>query len=383
MVFIKPTNILILGGGFGGLAAANELRQGLPMDAKITVVDKKDYFMMDLVKLWILNGTREFESSKRPLHPITRKGIDFINEEIVKIDPKNKKVTTNSRELSYDYLIIALGVELAPEQIPGLSENGLNLYDINDVPKIREQVRKLRSGKIAMAIMGMPYKCPPAPFEAALLIRVMQKEAGINGSVQIDFYSPAPLTLPAGGPQVSEEVLQLLKSRNINFQGLHKTVSVGKNSLKFESSETNFDLLLAVPPHKVPAVVVESGFAQKDKFISVDRSCKTSFENVYAIGDVNEIMVTDKIAVPKAGIFAEGEGVTVAKNIISQIRKEQEKEIFDGKGGCFVEVGKKSAGYLEVDMFASPNPVTLLKEPSQEHFMEKEKFEQDRLSKWL
>ncbi|HSD04452.1 MAG TPA: FAD/NAD(P)-binding oxidoreductase [Nitrosopumilaceae archaeon] len=382
-MFIITKNILILGGGFGGLAAANELRQNLPADIKITIIDKKDYFMMDLVKLWILNGTREFEFSKRPLQPITKKGIDFINEEITKIDTKKKTVTTKSKELSYDHLIIALGVELAPEQISGLSENGLVLYDIEDVPKIRDAIKNIKSGKIVMAIMGMPYKCPPAPFEAALLISSMLRDLGTSNSIQIEFYSPAPITLPAAGPQVSEELLQLLKSRNIAFHGSHKTVSVGANTLKFENSETQFDLLIAVPPHKAPTVVVDSGFAQKGKFVSVSRNCKTNFENVYAIGDVNEMMVTDKIAVPKAGIFAEGEGVAVAKNIISQIRQEQEKAIFDGKGGCFVEMGKQTAGYLQVDMFASPNPVTILKEPTQENFVDKEKFEKDRLAQWL
>jgi len=339
--------------------------------------------MMDLVKLWILNGTREFEHSKRPLQTITKKGIDFINEEIIKIDPKNRTVTTKSKELSYDYLIIALGVDLAPEQIPGLSNNGLILYELKDVPKMRDAIKRIKSGKIAMAIMGLPYKCPPAPYEAALLIRSMLKDTGASDSVKIDFYSPTPITLPAGGPQVSEELLQLLKSKNIEFHGSHKTISIGPKTLKFEESVAGFDLLIAVPPHKAPSVVVDAGFAEKGKFIPVDRTCKTNFENVYAIGDVNQIMVTDKIAVPKAGIFAEGEGVTVAKNIISKIKSEQEKEIFDGKGGCFVEVGKKIAGYLQVEMFATPNPVTLLKQPSEEHFADKEKFEKDRLAKWL
>jgi sulfide:quinone oxidoreductase len=339
--------------------------------------------MMDLVKLWILNGTREFEYSKKPLQTITKKGIDFINEEIIKINPQSKTVTTKSKELPYDYLIIALGAEFAPEQIPGLSNNGLILYELKDVPKIRDAIKRMKSGKIAMAIMGLPYKCPPAPYEAALLIRSMLKDTGASDSVKIDFYSPTPITLPAGGPQVSEELLQLLKSRNIEFHGSHKTISVGPKTLKFEESVAGFDLLIAVPPHKAPSVVVEAGFAEKGKFIVVDRTCKTKFENVYAIGDVNQIMITDKIAVPKAGVFAEGEGVTVARNIISKIKSEQEKEIFDGKGGCFVEVGKKIAGYLQVDMFATPNPITLLQQPSEEHFADKEKFEKDRLAKWL
>ena len=380
---MRPINVVILGGGFGGLAAANELRENLPQDVRITIIDKKDWFMMDLVKLWIINGTREFELSKRPLESITKKGIEFVNEDVMKIDPIGKLVRTKYRQFHYDYLIIALGVELAPEKIQGLKENSFILYDINDVPKIRDTLRQMKSGKIAIAITGLPYKCPPAPFEAALLIRSVLEETGASDSVTIDFYSPTPITLPAGGPQVSEEIFQILKSKKIEFHGNHKTIEVEPNKIKFENGETGFDVLISIPPHKVPAVVIESGFAENGKFVVVDKTCKTKYENVYAIGDVNQIMVTDKIAVPKAGIFAEAEGVTVARNIISQIKNELENAIFDGKGGCFLETGKGTAGYLQVDMFATPDPLTRLQSSSTEHFSEKEKFEQERLKKWL
>ena len=376
-------NIIILGGGFGGLASANELRENLPQDIRITIVDKKDWFMMDLVKLWIINGTREFESSKRSLESITKKGIEFVNEDVMKIDTVNKSVRTKYRQLRYDFLIIALGVELAPEQIPGLKENGFILYDINDVPRIRDTLRQMKSGKIVIAITGLPYKCPPAPFEAALLIRSVLEETRASDSVQMDFYSPTPITLPAGGPQVSEEIFQILKSKKIEFHGNHKTIAIEPNKIKFENGETDFDVLISVPPHKVSAVVIDSGFAENGKFIVVDKTCKTKYDHVYAIGDVNQIMVTDKIAVPKAGIFAEAEGIAVARNIISQIKNELEKATFDGKGGCFLETGKGTAGYLQVDMFATPDPLTQLQSSSTEHFSEKEKFEQERLKKWL
>lgn len=339
--------------------------------------------MMDLVKLWIMTGSREFETSKRPLGNVTKRGIEFINEQVLKIDLQNKVIRTSYRSLHYHYLIIALGVELAPEQISGLKENGLILYELQDVIKIRDRLRQMKSGKIAMAIMALPYKCPPAPYEAALLARSILDETGTSDSIQIDFYSPTPITLPAGGPQVSEEILQILKSKKIDFHGNHKTVSVESTKLKFESGEAEFDLLIAVPPHKVPSVVSDCELAAPGKFIDVDRSCKTKFENVFAIGDVNQIMVTDKIAVPKAGIFAEGEGVTVARNIISKIKAETESAIFDGKGGCFLETSKKTAGYIQVDMFANPGPITQLQTPSSDYFSEKEKFEKDRLARWL
>jgi sulfide:quinone oxidoreductase len=374
--------ILILGGGFGGLAAANELRTNLS-DVKITIIDKKDYFMMDLVKLWIIKGTRQFETSKKPLDSITKKGIEFVNEQVTAIDLNQRKVRTTSKEFSYDYLIIAVGVELAPEKIPRLATNGMNLYDIEHVPKIRQKILNMKSGNLAFVITGMPYKCPPAPFEAALIIDSMLKDLGKRNAITIDFYSPAPITLPAAGPEVSNQLLEILESENISFHGSCKIVSIEQNILKFEDGNSaKFDLLIAVPPHKAPKVVYEAGLAQEGQFISVKRDCKTQFEGVYAIGDVTNMMVTSNIAVPKAGIFAEGEGVAVARDIISQIRQEKTDSIFEGKGGCFVEMGS-IAGYVYVDMFADPNPITRLDKPAQEHLQEKEKFEQERLQKWL
>ncbi|MFY9301570.1 MAG: FAD-dependent oxidoreductase [Candidatus Nitrosotenuis sp.] len=374
--------ILILGGGFGGLAAANELRGNIP-DAKITIIDKKDYFMMDLVKLWIIKGTRTFETSKRPLQSVTKKGIEFVNEAATAIDTNQKKVRTATKEFSYDYLIIAAGVELAPEKIPGLSKNSMILYDLEDGPKIRQKILQMKSGKLAFVIAGMPYKCPPAPFEAALIVDAMLRDLGTRDSISIDFYSLAPMTLPAAGPDVSKQLLDILESENIRFYPNRKTVSVEQNLIKFEDgSAEKFDLLISVPPHKAPKVVNESNFAQQGQFISVKRDCKTQFENVYAIGDVTTMMVTDKIAVPKAGIFAEGQGIAVARNIISQIKKERTDHVFDGKGGCFVEMGN-TAGYVYVDMFSQPGPITRLDKPAEEHLAEKEAFEKERLAKWL
>lgn len=257
------------------------------------------------------------------------------------------------------------------------------LYGINDVPQIHEKIKHLKSGKLAFVIMGMPYKCPPAPFEAAFIINTMLKEAGNRDAVQIDFYSPASLTLPIAGSEVSQQLLELLESENITFHGLHKIIQVKPNKLKFENDEKEFELLIAVPPHKAPQSVYDSGLAKEGEFISVNRDCKTIFDNVYAVGDVTSMMVTDTIAVPKAGIFAEEQGITVARNIIARITHEKENAVFDGRGGRFIELGTNQAGYIEVDMFSQPTPLTLLKSPTTQHMQEKEKFEVDRLEKWL
>ena len=377
-------HVVILGGGFGGLSSANELRNTLSSSqVKITVIDKKDWFMVGFAKLWILNGTRTFENSTGSLNELLKKEINFIKEEILEINSQNKIIKTESQNIKFDFLIISTGVILAPQKIPGLVENGFNLYDHNQLLEIRDKLENIESGKIAISIMGMPYKCPPAPFEASLLIDSMLRKRGVRNSVQIDFYSPAPITLPAAGPEVSKKILELVNSEKITFHDSCKIKSVESKKLIFENSEADFDILLAVPPHIAPKIIYDSGLANEPGFIPIDRDCKTTFENIFAIGDVTVLAVGEKLAVPKAGIFAEGEGIIVAKNIISKIQLKKEIKLFDGKGGCFIESGKNTAAVLEVDMFSDSKPSTNLSELTSDNLSKKKEFEKERLSKWL
>ena len=377
-------HVVILGGGFGGLAAANEIRNTLDSSkVKITIIDKKDWFMVGYAKLWIMNGTRTFENSIGSLNELPKKQINFIKDEIIEINPENNFIKTKSKNISFDFLIISMGAVLAPEKISGLIENGFNLYDHNQLNEINQKLNKIESGKIAIVIMGMPYKCPPAPFEASLLVDSMLRKRGIRDSVQIDFYSPAPITLPAAGPEVSKKILDLVNSEKITFHNSEKIKRVESKKLIFENSEYSFDILLAIPPHIAPKVIYDSNLAKEPGFIPIDRNCKTPFGNIFAVGDVTSLTVTDSIAVPKAGIFAEGEGITVAKNIISKLELKETSVLFDGKGGCFLESGRDTASILEVDLFTNEKPSTKLTESTKDNLSKKLDFEKERLSKWL
>jgi len=377
-------HVVILGGGFGGLSSAHELRNLLSSSqVEITIIDKKDWFMVGFAKLWIINGTRTFEDSIGSLNELPKKEINFIKDEILAIDLQNKNVKTISQDISYDFLIISMGSMLAPEKIPGLKENGFNLYDHNQLSEIHDRLMNIKYGKIAISIMGMPYKCPPAPFEASLLIDSMLKKRGVRNSIQIDFYSPAPVTLPAAGPEVSEQILELINSEKIIFHNSCKIKSVESNKLIFENIEANFDLLLFIPPHIAPKIIYDSGLAKEPGFISINRDCKTSFENVFAVGDVTTMTVIKNMTVPKAGVFAEGEGMAVAKNIFSKIQSKGKLTLFDGKGGCFIESGKETASILEVDMFSQSKPSTSLSESTFDNLSKKIEFEKERMTKWL
>jgi len=362
---------------------------------QISIVDSKDYFIMGLVNLWILSGIRTLEHSKIALSRLENKGISYLNGEVTAIDPVSRTVTikgSSTLRLEYDYLVIALGSEFVLEHVKGFLENGgFNLYDAEQVPKLREKILSLKKGRIAICITSVPYKCPPAPYEASLLINDILVKNGTRHSIDIEIYTPTPIALPVAGTKVSQDVINLLDDSHVNFHPLHKIKTVSDiKEIEFENgNRVNYDLLIGIPPHKVPEVIRKNSnlIKQGQNWINVDKfNLKTDYQNVFAIGDVNEIKVNEYVSIPKAGVFAEAQAKVVSQQIIDDIENNGDKlssSKFDGKGFCFMEVGDKKAGYIAADFYNEDGPVTLLEPPSKESYEKKLDFERNKISEWL
>ncbi|HEX2230723.1 MAG TPA: FAD/NAD(P)-binding oxidoreductase, partial [Nitrososphaeraceae archaeon] len=375
--------LLILGAGFGGLTSATLMRKSLPHEeCQITVIDKNLHFMMGIVNLWMLSGSRGLEDSQVTLSKLEDKGIRFLNDEITGIYPSENSITTRTKQdkLKYDYLIVALGAELAPKLIDGFEDNGscFNVYDAHQVPNLREKILSLKNGRILICIADTPYKCPPAPYEISLLINDILIKNGTRDAIDLDVYGPTPIALPVAGSTVSRSVVELLNDNDVKFHPLHKLKKVlDKKLVEFENgAKTSFDLLIVIPPHQVPQVIKNSDLlgGGDQRWIKVDKfTLRTKYKNVFAIGDVMEIRLDNGITIPKAGIFAEGQAKVVSQQIIDEIRNnnnsnnsKKEHSTFDGKGYCFMEVGNKKAGYIEADLYNEGGPNVRLDPPSDE-----------------
>ncbi len=377
--------ILVLGAGFGGLAAANTLRKGLSQNHSVIVIDRKKSFMMGLVNLWILAGSRKLEDSQTPLAGINSRGIEYLNDEVIKIEAGSNRVRTSDHGwIEYDYLVIALGSELAPERVSGFVGRGFNLYDSSQVPALRERLLALRRGRVAISIMGMPYKCPPAPYEAAMIINDILTRNGTRDAIEIDMYVPSPISLPVAGPQVSAAVVEMIGKYGIRFNPTCKLTSVRDAEIEFENGrKESYDVLVGIPPHRSPDVIKSAGLTSNE-WIAVDRlTMRTERRNVFAVGDITEIKIGPAMAMPKAGIFAEGQAKAVAEQIIDEINSRQSNAAFNGQGFCFMEVGNRMAGFVDADFYNAAGPVLRLEPPSPENYDKKHDFERSRLREWL
>ncbi|HXF84626.1 MAG TPA: FAD/NAD(P)-binding oxidoreductase [Anaerolineales bacterium] len=374
--------VLILGGGFGGIAAAHRLKQNLGDDIEVILVDRRDVFMVGFRKSWALVGESTLEAGQKPLESLGRFGVRVKRAAIEAIHPHEKSATVNGERIQADALIVALGAELNPSAVPGFQEYACNVYDANEIPRAAKALNDFRGGRLVIGIFGAPYKCPPAPYEMALLIHERLRARGVKAN--LDVFTPQPMSLPVLGSAGCDLIEGRLTEQGINFYANHKATAIEAGEVVFPNKRMPFDLLLGVPPHRPPAVVRESGLVGESGWVEVNkRTLETSFADVYAIGDVTQILLANGKPLPKAGLFAEQMGEVVAERIASKFRGEEPTAIFKGEGGCYLEVGGGKAMMVQGSFLEEPEPMITLSEATEGYMEEKRSFETQRLMKWF
>jgi sulfide:quinone oxidoreductase len=379
--------VLILGGGVGGLVAANELRKSLPKKHRIVLVERETSFVFAPSLLWLMTGGRTAATISRPLARLAKKGVEVVQGEIQRIDAERREITVDSRTLTGDYLVIALGAELAPETIPGLAQAGYTFYTLAGAEMLRDALARFSGGKLVVLTAAPAYKCPAAPYEAAMLLEHYCRKRGFREKTQIDLYTAEPGPMGVAGPEVSKAVRQMVEAKGIAYHPEHqvKEVDPTARTLRFTNgTEASYDLLAYVPPHRAPRVVRESGLVTDSGWMAADRrTLETKFLNVYALGDVVSIPLTLGKPLPKAGVFAHYEANAVARNIARAILGKGRAGTFNGEGECFVETGDSKGGFGKGNFYAEPVPQVKLYPPSRRWHAAKILFEKDWLRRWF
>jgi sulfide:quinone oxidoreductase len=277
---------------------------------------------------------------------------------------------------------VALGAELAPDAVPGLAEHAFNVYNPQEIPRAAQALGEMQDGRLLVGIFGVPYKCPPAPYEMALLLSEFVRTRGL--AVDVEVFTPQPMALPVIGRERSADFESRLAENGIIFLPNHKAIAVEPGEVVFSDSRRPYDLLLAVPPHRPPAVVRESGLVGSSGWVPVNaRTLETEFPGVYAIGDVVHIAMANGMPLPKAGVFAEAMGQVVADRIAAAFAGQEPQAEFKGEGGCYLEVGGGQAMLVQGRFLTEPAPEVELTEASLQYLDEKRTFETQRLQTWF
>jgi sulfide:quinone oxidoreductase len=316
----------------------------------------------------------------------------MIEGTVSAIDVSTRRVQSDHEALEYDYLVLALGAELAPDSIPGLPETANTFYTLDGANRLRGALTAMAGGTVAIVVSALPYKCPGAPHEAAMLIADFFRRRGRADSVRVHLYTPEPQPMPVAGPALGEAVRQMLQQRGIGFHPSHKLSAIKGDTreLLFEgTAPATFDLLVVIPPHRPPSVVRSAGLSNETGWIPVDpQTMATSQDRVFAIGDVTSIQIPGRwkaevpLMLPKAGVFAHAQGVVVAHRIAADLRDAAASTTFSGAGFCMLEAGEDLAGVAFGDFFHQPSPDVHVKSVGKSWHLGKVLFEKWWLSPW-
>ena len=348
--------VVIIGGGTAGTFAANRIRKFVGRrDVKITLIDENGlhtYHPNTLLAMVGMDGNKAVQEIKKLVYG----DLEVIVDKAKSVDLGNRFVETEGgKRVEYDYLVIASGARIDLDAIPGFREGAFEFHTYEGATRLYEALRNFKGGKILVGIGGLPYRCPPSPYEATLMIFDFLKKRGVK-NFEIEFLSPIQRLYPV--PQVDEFLTPIFEKKGINWHTFVNVEEIKPNEKKLvsmEGDEFKYDLLVLVPPYKGSDIEYSEDVKEDEGWLKTDKFTLNlgNYDDVYVVGDATNLPTS------KAGSVAEFEAEVVAKRIAEDIHHGSANEKYNGRTLCIVATGIGKAVILKFDY---NNPPRNLKE---------------------
>lgn len=349
-----PPRVVVVGGGVGGTLAANLLSRELGGDVGVTVLDPLGMHVYQPGFLYLALGKANGRWLIRDERLLLRDDVELVIDEASRIDPHEGVVElTRGGSIPFDYLVLATGARLVPEQIPGLSEAAHDFYSFDGAQRLREALRSFDGGRILIGVAGIPYKCPPAPVEFTLMLERYLDERGVRDRSEVTLLSPLNRAFTI--ESASKLVQPIMERRGITLATFFNVETVDPSAgvaTSLEGEKAEFDLLVLVPPHRGSQVVEDSGLGDRSGWVPTDPATLQHKEHdrIFALGDATDLPIS------KSGSTAHFEAPVVASRIASLIRGTAPRESYGGRVMCFLETGGGRATVLRFDYEHPPVP---------------------------
>ncbi|MCC7375193.1 MAG: FAD-dependent oxidoreductase [Verrucomicrobiales bacterium] len=371
--------VLILGAGFGGLELSTLLSESFGEAIDVTLIDRNESFYFGFSKLDVMFGHAQPDAVRLPYRRFIKPGVRLLQETIIRVDPKAKRVTTDQGMHEADFVVIALGADYDFAATPGLAD-ATEFYTLEGATRLGQILATFSGGRILIAVGGAPFKCPPAPSEAALMMHDYLTTRGIRNACDITLILPLETPIPPS-PETSRALLAAFEERSIRFVADREMRTVDSRSRVITLDDGQvfpYDLLLGVPAIRAPKMLEESGMTEDGYVPVTPQTLETRFPDVYAVGDCA------RQGTPKAGVFAEGAARAVAAALSARLRNQEVPITHKGTGSCYIEFGAGRIGRVDVDFFSNPaEPVGTYYEPSVDLRADKVNFGASRRSRWF
>ncbi|MFB6137007.1 MAG: NAD(P)/FAD-dependent oxidoreductase [Halobacteriaceae archaeon] len=355
--------IAIVGGGTGGTVLANRLADELAAeidagDVEVVLVTDSPEHVYKPVFLYVAFGRREVADGMRPQREVLDRRVRLELGRVVDVETDDKRlICADDRPgVDYDYLVVATGAQLAPEEVPGLGEGGHHFYGAEGAKSLRESLATFDGGHLVLSVIGVPHMCPAAPLEFVFMADDWFRNRGLRDDVEITY--TYPIQRAHGIQSIADWATAAFDERDIGLETFVNPDEVDPDANvlhTMEGEQLSYDLLVAIPPHTGGDLPVESGLG-RDGWIPVDEntlSAETA-EDVYALGDVADVPTS------KAGSVAHYQAGVLADRLASRVRGQAPTATYDGKTICFIESGMDEATFVEFGYGEQPT----VREPS-------------------